>query len=79
MHAYTHSPHITYTHSVILQDGTPAVELMPDTKIKADKGSAEGTFFLPKSGQIQVTFDNSYSIFRYEKCMYVCMHVCCDI
>jgi hypothetical protein len=41
------------------------MELMPDTKIKADGGLAEGTLYLPKPGHIEVKFDNSYSIFRY--------------
>ncbi len=48
-----------------IQDKSPAMELMPDTKIKADKGLADGTLYLPKPGHIEVTFDNSYSIFRY--------------
>jgi hypothetical protein len=64
---------LTY-HAGKLQDGSPAIELMPDTKIKAEGGLAEGTLYLPKSGHLEVVFDNSYSILRY-----ILSKNCCQI
>ena len=42
----------------------PAEQVMAPTKIKAAGGLATGTLALPGAGLLQVTFDNSYSIFR---------------
>jgi hypothetical protein len=42
----------------------PAEQVMAPTKIKAEERLATGTLALPGAGLLQVTFDNSYSIFR---------------
>jgi len=45
-------------------DGSTAMEVIPSMKIKAEGGLKEGLVLLPKRGKLQVTFDNTYSIFR---------------
>jgi hypothetical protein len=45
-------------------DGSAAMEVIPSMKIKAEGGLKEGLVLLPKKGKLQVTFDNTYSIFR---------------
>jgi len=45
-------------------EGGPHIKVIPDCKVKADGGLAEGVVQLQKKGTLIVTFDNTYSMFR---------------
>lgn len=50
--------------TLVPDDGSAAIDVIPAMKIKAEGGLKEGLVLLPKRGKLQVTFDNTYSIFR---------------
>mmetsp|Transcript_12151 Transcript_12151/g.30451 ORF Transcript_12151/g.30451 Transcript_12151/m.30451 type:complete len:433 (-) Transcript_12151:84-1382(-) len=49
---------------LVPSSGGAPIKVIQDCKVKADGGLAEGVVELPVKGTLQVTFDNTYSMFR---------------
>mmetsp|Transcript_30333 Transcript_30333/g.68574 ORF Transcript_30333/g.68574 Transcript_30333/m.68574 type:complete len:389 (-) Transcript_30333:143-1309(-) len=61
---------IDMSAQLLPSDGSEALQLMAVQKIRAENGLTSGDWILPTRGQLQVRFDNSYSLLRSKNIEY---------